>query len=83
MRFTAPLLLTPLLASAIPTTKQLAGVRRGLLDGDNGSGGQVVLGKGQHNEQAYALDSGVNAEGFDLDLDELRLVQFDEDEPPV
>ena len=81
MRFTTPLLLTPLLASAIPTTKQLAdGARRGLLQADGNA--QVVLGTG-NNEQAYKLDSGVNAEGFSLDLEELRLVQFDEDEPPV
>jgi hypothetical protein len=82
MRFTAPLLLTPLLASAIPTTKQLAGRGRGLLDGQSESGGQVVLGHGQ-TEQTYDLGSGVGVEGFSLDLEELRLVQFDEDEPPV
>lgn len=80
MRFTAPLLLTPLLASAIPTTKQLSG--RGLLDGQGQGQGQVVLGKGA-SEQTYNVGQGVGVEGFSLDLDELRLVQFDEDEPPV
>lgn len=77
MRFTAPLLLSPLLASAIPTTKSL--VQRSL------EGSQLVFGQGQ-SAGSYAIsadEASGKVEGFSLDLTELRLVQFDEDEPPV
>ncbi len=97
MRFTAPLLLTPLLASAIPTNKplvlqgageaHLSGIE-GKLGGDRAGPARLALVPEEDRGRASFIanmikDASISTEGFSLDLDELRLVQFDEEMPPV
>lgn len=79
MRVLIPVLLAPLLASAIPTAKHPFNIQ-----GTNN--GDVVLDLAPKPELSSLDDVPVfelEAPGFDLDLGELRLVQFSEDEPPV
>lgn len=78
MRVLIPVLLAPLLASAIPTAKHPFNIQ-GNNNGD-------VLDLAPKPELSSLDDVPVfelEAPGFDLDLSELRLVQFSEDEPPV
>jgi leucyl aminopeptidase len=64
MRVIIPVLLAPLLATAIPTSKPAFHVQ----------------GENRLSDLGGKFESTA---GFDLDLSELRLVQFSEDEPPV
>jgi leucyl aminopeptidase len=78
MRVLIPTLLAPLLVSALPASifniqGETNGVPHSL-----GNGGKAV-----HNALDDVPVFELEASGFDLDLGELRLVQFSEDEPPV
>lgn len=64
----ATLFTLPLLAAAVPTAPHLV----------QGQQGQVILSNG-----AGAAGSASSGIKIDLDLDDLRLVQFGEREPPV
>lgn len=72
MYFNTAILLSilPLLTSAIPTARDLSSYT---------GNDQLTF---QFQDHLKAIPQGGH-EGFSLDLDELRLVQFDHDEPPV
>lgn len=88
MRFTAPLLLSPLLASAIPTNNKPFVLQGDNVDPSGGiAGGKLPLAAEEQGRPDKLSDlikgASASTEGFSLDLNELRLVQFDEEMPPV
>lgn len=82
MRLATLLLTLPLLAAAVPTAPLVVQAENGIqaVFGGSGGGGGSKPVPGASGEDRYASSSSEFT--LDLDLNELRLVQFAEDEPP-